>query len=173
MSKFAVAFAFIAVVATTGCKKKGSTADTLPKETTVEPRDSGKHAAHDGDAGKGKISVDDDDGSGPSFGAVYFEFDSVTLTPEARASLQDVGDWMSTHPKATVTLEGHADARGTDEYNLALGQRRAQVMQDYLVRLGVTKGRLTTISYGEERPAASGDDEEAYALNRRGVLVPR
>lgn len=173
MSKLAVAFALL--VSVSACKKKGASADedTIPKDTSSKVDRSSDRAAHDPDAGTGTVKVNDDDGSAPSFGAIYFEFDSTSLDPEARKALQAIADWMVAHPKASITLEGHADARGTDEYNLALGQRRAQVMQDYLARLGVAKARLDTISYGEERPASDGDDEGAYAQNRRGVTVPR
>jgi len=109
--------------------------------------------------------------SAPSIGAILFEFDSVVLTGTAREQLDRLAGWLE-KSKAGVTIEGHADERGTTEYNVALGQRRADAIADYLAHLGIARARLTTISYGEERPAASGDDESAYAQNRRGELRP-
>ncbi len=109
--------------------------------------------------------------STPSFGPVRFEFDSTLLSGDGRRALQRLANWLE-HTQAHVTIEGHADDRGTTEYNLALGQRRAAVIADYLAHLGVARSRLTTISYGEEQPAARGDDEGAWAENRRGELRP-
>lgn len=108
----------------------------------------------------------------PSIGAVYFDFDSTTLSPDARAALARLGAWLVEHP-ARIQIEGHADDRGTDEYNIALGQRRAQVIAEYLERLGVAPANLDTISYGEERPAVDGEDESAWAQNRRGEVHAR
>jgi peptidoglycan-associated lipoprotein len=102
---------------------------------------------------------------------VFFGFDKYDLTPEAQATLERQAAWMQQHPGVTVTVEGHADERGTREYNLALGERRANSVKNYLVALGVDPNRVTTISYGKERPAVSGSNEEAWAQNRRGVTV--
>jgi peptidoglycan-associated lipoprotein len=102
---------------------------------------------------------------------VFFGFDKYDLTPEAQATLERQAAWMQQHPSVTVTVEGHADERGTREYNLALGERRANSVKNYLVALGVDQNRVTTISYGKERPAVSGSSEEAWAQNRRGVTV--
>ena len=79
--------------------------------------------------------------------------------------------WMNSYPATTIAVEGHADERGTREYNLALGDRRANSVRDYLVALGIGSNRLSTISYGKERPAVLGSNEEAWAQNRRGVFV--
>lgn len=108
----------------------------------------------------------------PAFSPIRFEFDSTTLSQEARQELSEVAAWM-TRSKGTLTIEGHADERGTDEYNLALGQQRAETIASYLERLGIARARLQTITYGEERPAVSGSDESAWAANRRGELQPR
>lgn len=102
---------------------------------------------------------------------VFFAFDSSELSSEARTTLEKQAFWLRKYPQATVTVEGHADERGTREYNLALGERRAASARDYLVSLGVDPSRLATISYGKERPAVSGSSEEAWAQNRRGVTV--
>jgi len=100
---------------------------------------------------------------------VYFAFDSAVLREPSRRVLRQQAAWLERNPDATITIEGHADERGTREYNLALGARRADAVRSYLVGLGVAPARLDTISYGEERPAVAGSDEEAWARNRRAV----
>jgi peptidoglycan-associated lipoprotein len=98
---------------------------------------------------------------------IFFEFDAYTLTPQSREILARNAEWLRQNPAARLTVEGHCDERGSHEYNLALGQRRADVAKNYLVSLGVAAERLTGISYGEERPAAAGSDESAWSQNRR------
>jgi len=102
---------------------------------------------------------------------VYFEFDKSDLTDQTRAVLRANADWMKAHGKYNVVIEGHCDERGTIEYNLALGQRRAQTVRDYMTSLGVAVSRLRTVSYGEERPADYGHTEAAWAKNRRAEFV--
>ena len=102
---------------------------------------------------------------------VFFGFDRYDLTPEATATLDRQAAWLKQYPAVTVTIEGHADERGTREYNLALGERRATAVRNYLVALGIDAGRVQTISYGKERPAVLGSNEAAWAQNRRGVSV--
>ena len=102
---------------------------------------------------------------------VFFGFDKYDLSPEAQATLERQAAWLRQYPAVTITVEGHCDERGTREYNLALGERRANSVKNYLVALGVDQNRLTTISYGKERPAVSGSTEEAWAQNRRAVTV--
>jgi peptidoglycan-associated lipoprotein len=102
---------------------------------------------------------------------VFFDFDSYSLRPDARATLEKEAQWMQQNPRVTVTIEGHADERGTREYNLALGERRANSVRDYLVALGVDPNRIKTVSYGKERPVDPRSTEEAWAKNRRGVMV--
>lgn len=98
---------------------------------------------------------------------VFFEFDKSRLIPEARATLEDNAAWLRTHPEVKVQIEAHCDERGTVEYNLGLGERRATSVRNYLVSLGVDSARLFTISYGEERPVAMGHNEAAWKQNRR------
>ncbi|MBS3809655.1 MAG: peptidoglycan-associated lipoprotein Pal [Desulfobacterales bacterium] len=98
---------------------------------------------------------------------VYFEFDDSSLTAEARDVLRRKAEWLRNNPEACVIIEGHCDERGTDEYNLALGSRRAESVKEFLVKAGVNASQLTTISYGEEKPAVKGHNEEAWAKNRR------
>ena len=102
--------------------------------------------------------------SGP---IAHFEFDQAQLTSESRQKLQTLAAAMKAHPAARIRVAGNCDELGTTEYNLALGQRRAEVARKYLVELGVTDSRVETISYGEERPVASGHDAESHAQNRR------
>ncbi len=102
---------------------------------------------------------------------VFFDLDKSDLKPEARATAESVATWMNSYPAVAVTIEGHADERGTREYNLALGERRANSVRDYLVALGVNANRLSTISYGKERPAVLGSNEDSWTQNRRGVFV--
>ena len=102
---------------------------------------------------------------------VFFDFDKSDLKPVARETIESVAAWMSNYPAVTVTIEGHCDERGTREYNLALGERRANAVYDYLVALGVDPNRLGTISYGKERPAVLGSNEASWSQNRRGVFI--
>jgi peptidoglycan-associated lipoprotein len=102
---------------------------------------------------------------------VFFAFDRSDLDASARQTLQRQAAWLKQYGNVTVTIEGHCDERGTREYNLALGARRANAVREYLVSLGISPSRIQTISYGKERPAALGSNEEAWRLNRRGVTV--
>src|SRR6516164_6353064 len=102
---------------------------------------------------------------------VFFAFDRSDISGEAREILTRQADWLRRYPNVTVTIEGHCDERGTREYNLALGERRAQAAKNVLVANGIPASRISTISYGKERPAVLGSTEEAYAQNRRAVTV--
>jgi peptidoglycan-associated lipoprotein len=102
---------------------------------------------------------------------IHFDFDSIQLTPQAQEILTKKGIWLRDNPSATVTIEGHCDNRGTNEYNLALGEGRAQSAKTFLTDLGIDGSRLRTISYGEERPLDPGQTETAWAKNRRVHFV--
>jgi peptidoglycan-associated lipoprotein len=102
---------------------------------------------------------------------VFFAFDRSDISPEARQILTRQADWLRRYPNVTVTIEGHCDERGTREYNLALGERRAQAVKNVLVASGISASRMSTISYGKERPAVVGSSDESYAQNRRAVTV--
>lgn len=102
---------------------------------------------------------------------IYYGFDSSELSAESRKILSSNADWLKTNPAARVQIEGHCDQRGTVEYNLALGSRRAQAALDYLVTLGIAKDRLTTISYGQEIPVCAEKNEGCWAKNRRARFV--
>ena len=100
---------------------------------------------------------------------VFFDTDRYDLSAEAQSQLQKQAKWLAQYPAVTVTVEGHADERGTREYNLALGERRANSVANYLTALGVDAGRLSVISYGKERPECTESNEGCWAQNRRGV----
>lgn len=102
---------------------------------------------------------------------VYFEFDSIRLTPQAQEVLTKKAAWLRANPAAKITIEGHCDSRGTNEYNLALGEGRAHSAKSFLVDLGIDSSRLNTISYGEERPIEHAQTEEGWAKNRRAHFV--
>lgn len=102
---------------------------------------------------------------------VFFGYDRYDLTMEARQLLENQARWMQQYPDVTVTIEGHADERGTREYNLALGSRRANSVKSYLIANGVPANRISDISFGKERPAVPGANETAWAQNRRAVTV--
>jgi peptidoglycan-associated lipoprotein len=102
---------------------------------------------------------------------VFFDTDSTSLNTEAQTVLGRQAQWLALYPRYTVTVEGHADERGTREYNLALGARRAKAAQDFLVARGVASTRIRTISYGKERPVALCDQDSCWAQNRRAVTV--
>ena len=102
---------------------------------------------------------------------VNFGFDSAELTVSARSTLNRQAAFLSLNPDLMIVIEGHADERGTREYNLALGDRRATAVRDYLVAKGINSARVRTVSYGKERPAVAGSDEAAWAKNRRAATV--
>jgi peptidoglycan-associated lipoprotein len=113
-----------------------------------------------------------DSGTVEGLSTIHFKLDSSTLDESNRKTLSDNAGWMKAHKNLTVQIEGHCDARGSVEYNLALGERRAKAVKEYLVNLGVDTKHLTIISYGKEKPIATGDNEDAYEKNRRANFVP-
>ena len=103
--------------------------------------------------------------------SVFFGFDQYSLTTEAQNTLRAQAAWLRKFPNVTVTIEGHCDERGTREYNLALGDRRANAVKDYLVSQGIAPSRVATISYGKERPMATCSAEACWSKNRRGATI--
>jgi peptidoglycan-associated lipoprotein len=171
--RIAVIAAALAIAA--GCAKKA------PREIPPPPAGS-----------EGEAAVDSDSGSGPGTGAVgttalpgsrahflqnvqsdriLFDTDSYTVDDEDRAVLDSQVAYLQANPAVRVTIEGHCDERGTREYNLALGDRRANAAKNYLAARGVDPSRMSVISWGKERPEAVGSDESAWAQNRRAVTV--
>jgi len=122
-------------------------------------------------AGKGPIPGSEEDLVVNVGDRVFFDYNEYTLKDEGRTTLQRQAAWMKQHPEVVVQIEGHCDERGTREYNLALGSRRANATKDYLVSLGVPESRISTISYGKERPVCVESAESCYSINRRAVTV--
>ncbi len=140
-----------------GCSKKVEVTDTSSKPVqtqTVNPVDSTKAQK-------------------PSSNSVYFAFDSSDLDAAARATLDGYAEWLNANASINITIEGNCDERGSREYNLALGQRRADSIRDYLSSRGVSSSRVDTVSFGEERPVCQGSGEACWAQNRRGDIVTR
>ena len=104
---------------------------------------------------------------------IYFSTDSFTIDPSERGKVEKIANWMRSHPEDRIIVAGHCDSRGTTQYNLALGERRALAIREYMIGLGAPKKSIFTVSYGEERPAVLGDNESAWTKNRRaqaGIL---
>lgn len=102
---------------------------------------------------------------------VFFDFDKSDLTPDSRATVERWAAWLKQYPSVTVTIEGHCDERGTREYNIGLGERRADATRRYLVALGVNPDRVGTVSYGKERPVCVTSNESCWSQNRRGIML--
>jgi peptidoglycan-associated lipoprotein len=102
---------------------------------------------------------------------IFFDTDRFNIDSADQATLQTQAQWLARYPNKQITIEGHCDERGTRDYNLALGERRANAAKNYLASLGVDASRILTVSYGKERPAAAGSNEQAWAQNRRAVTV--
>lgn len=152
-------------VATYGC-----TDDEEKTEEPVKTDAAGADAAPPADAaGAGGAGAGGATAYTPQ--TVYFAFDDYTLNGDAQSRLQQLADHLKAAQTTVVQVEGHCDERGSIEYNLALGERRAQSVKTYLSQLGVEAGRLSIISYGEEKPAAEGHDESAWAKNRRAEFT--
>lgn len=159
VTKILSLFAVLTLVVACGSNPK-STAGTGGPTTTARPA-----------ASASWLEYTDPNKNGYS-DRVFFETDQYNLTAQAQDGIQAWARWLKAHPGATVLIEGHCDERGTREYNLALGARRATSVRNYLIALGIPASRLRTISYGKERPAVAGSNEEAWAKNRRGVAKP-
>jgi OOP family OmpA-OmpF porin len=106
----------------------------------------------------------------PTFSHVLFEFDKSVLKPEGKAAADEVVAWLKKYPKDTVVIEGHTCSIGTDEYNMGLGQRRADAVMAYLVQAGIDKARVSSVSYGESQPAVANDTSANRKLNRRAIF---
>ena len=157
--------AALAMTVSCGSKKKASDAPVGGAEGgTMDSNISSQEMSFD--------AAGSDSGKITGLSSVNFDYDSSTLSADSRKKLADNAEWIKQRANATVQVEGHCDSRGSVEYNLALGERRAKAVKAYLVSLGVDSKKLTIISYGEEKPIATGDTEDAYAKNRRANFVP-
>jgi peptidoglycan-associated lipoprotein len=152
-----------ATVLLAGCHSKSETAgDTSSMNGDVSSSQTGSGTATPGSEADLAQNVGD---------RVFFELNNSELSQEARQTLDRQAAWLKRYPSVRVTLEGHCDERGTREYNMALGARRANAARAYLVALGVESGRIQTVSYGAERPAVLGTGESVWSQNRRAVTV--
>ncbi len=151
---------------------------TKPKDAA----DSSGSGSTSGDSSVSEGSITETAGSGIVSGSqedlivnvgdrVFFGYDSSDLDSDALELLQDQVAWLKQNSSVSVTIEGHCDERGTREYNLALGEKRAQAVKNYLIGLGINPDRVSTISYGKERPAVVGSNDGAWAQNRRSVTI--
>ena len=113
-----------------------------------------------------------DSGNISGLDTIFFDYDKAALSSTAKATLKANAEWIKANPKYTLQIEGHTDSRGSTEYNLSLGERRAKSVRSYLEGLGIDGKRLTVLSYGEEKPVAQGDTESSYSKNRRANFVP-
>ena len=149
-----------------GCPKQA------PQQMSYGPPSTGSGTSGVGETeiGEGERIQDrvQEDGEGGPLQDVFFGYDSFELSEEARQTLQANADWLQNNAEVKVEVEGHCDDRGTTEYNLALGARRARAAQDYLITLGVSAERLSVISYGEELPQCTDSNESCWQRNRRG-----
>ncbi len=156
-----------ALIAVAGCAKKAP--EVLPPAPEQTP--TAETAPVDPNAGIAQPGSQEHFRANISSDRVLFDTDQSDIDADDQATLQSQATYLKQYGQVRVTIEGHADERGTREYNLALGERRANAAKNYLVSLGIPEARVSTISYGKERPEATGSDESAWAQNRRAVTV--
>ena len=157
-----VAATFLLAACETASQVSGDSASTSASNTASSSSSSSSSAKAEKTPAEKLAQVGD---------TVNFDFDSAELTVSAKSTLNRQSAFLSVNPGLMIVIEGHADERGTREYNLALGDRRATAVRDYLVAKGIDSARVRTVSYGKERPTASGSDEGAWAKNRRAATV--
>ncbi|TNE81864.1 MAG: peptidoglycan-associated lipoprotein Pal [Gammaproteobacteria bacterium] len=160
--KYGAMVTFVAALLS-GCSSTGTEDEAGAAGTTSVPSQS----VTTGTVGGGDVSGTTLGTDSAIARVFYFEFDKAVLNAEARAALRLHAEWLKAHPGVNIRLEGHADERGTREYNMALGERRANSVRDFLVQEGVSASVMEVISYGEESPAALGSNDASWALNRR------
>jgi peptidoglycan-associated lipoprotein len=144
-----------------------------PQRTELPPEPMGTRGGTGGNGGARQIipGSQEDFVASVSADRVFFDTDRFDIDGEDQATLRSQAQWLARYPGTRVTIEGHCDERGTRDYNLALGDRRANAAKNFLASLGVSAARISTISYGKERPDAMGSDEASWARNRRAVTV--
>jgi len=147
------------------------TACSSPPPETPPPGPPGPPAGAGGIGSRSIVPGSQQDLEASAGDRVFFAFDRSDITPESQQILSRQADWLRRYPNVTVTIEGHCDERGTREYNLALGERRAQAAKNVLVASGIPASRISTISYGNERPIVVGSNEEAWAQNRVAITI--
>lgn len=165
MMKFSTGFKLAAVAAVfvlAGCTTKPKAVAEAPPPVAPPPVEQQQSSIVPGSAEDLRVNVGD---------TVHFDYDRYELRESDKGTLQKQARWLQQYPSVRVTIEGHCDERGTREYNLALGARRANAVKEYLVSLGVSSARVDTISYGKERPVCTESNEDCWAQNRRGVTT--
>ena len=164
-----------AMLFTGSCAKQGVQTDplTTPKPAVAKGSDTSAAEARPLQEDRLTVVAAAREAAGTEFlnNNIYFAFDSSLLSDEAQLILRNKADYLRTYPGVTVTIEGHCDERGSVDYNIALGQRRAQSVKNFLVDLGISTNRIKTISYGEDRPIAWGQNEASWAKNRRAQFA--
>lgn len=169
MKKYLIVLALLAfAILVSGCGKKPAVESEMGNNGT-----STTGSGDTGNAGNTDTGQQVDTGTPLDFVTIYFDFDQYNLRDDARSGLKNNYEVMKERSDARIQIEGHCDERGTVEYNLALGEKRARSAMDYLVSLGVSRDRISIISYGKERPAAFGSNEDAWAKNRRAEFVTK
>lgn len=160
--------AFILALSFTACKSKKS----------VDNVDGAVETSEGGDAPQIDSTPMNFDASGSDSGniaglqTVNFEYDRATLSADMKQKLQANAEWLKSNSRSNIQIEGHTDSRGSIEYNLSLGERRAKAVKSYLATLGISGSRMSVISYGKEKPLSQGDSESDHARNRRANFVP-
>lgn len=168
LKQILIATVVAASLGLTGCAGKSKKNPPAPPPVASDSSGMSTQGAYDSSVAGTSLNT-----AGPDLSkkVVYFEFDSAELSAEAQAVIANWAKYLVANPSVRLRLEGHADERGTREYNVGLGERRANAVQAALVAGGASPNQLSVVSYGEERPAAQGHDESAWALNRRVELV--
>ncbi len=163
-----LAVAGLTVALVTSCKSKPKNVDEAPPAAAAGEQNApvvqDKEILTD--------PMGSDSGKIPGLSTIFFEYDQARLTADARKKLSENAEWIKSHPNFTIQIEGHTDDRGSVEYNLSLGERRAKSVRAYLESLGIEQKRMNLISYGEEKPVATGDGEGTWSKNRRANFVP-
>jgi peptidoglycan-associated lipoprotein len=182
MKRFGIVLV-VMVLVSFGCAQKATVkpeAEQPQKEQKAEemkaqkPSEAAPETQKESEIGKAEVAKSEEAetaGQEGIFKDIHFDFDKYNIQDTYRSELKSIADWMRKDSAAKLSIEGHCDERGTNEYNLALGDRRAKAVKDYLVSLGVPSSRLDTISYGEEKPLCSEHTEECWAKNRRAHFV--
>ncbi len=179
MKRFWVLFALVAFISF-GCQKAATKPEAeqptkeqkevekkkAPEEVTEQKIASGKESVESQEKGAGEREEKEG-----MFKDMHFDFDKYNIKDEYKSELKAISSWLTKNSSAKLSVEGHCDERGTNEYNLALGDRRAKAVKDYLVSLGTPSSRIETISYGEEKPLCTEQTEECWAKNRRAHFV--
>jgi len=165
MQKIALVVTVASVLALSACKKEP------PAELPPAPQNTASPVSPPSQAGPAPGSQEHFRQAMAGRDTIFFDTDMFNVDAEDQAALREQAAYLQQYPNARATVEGHCDERGTREYNLALGERRANAAKNYLVSLGVAADRLSTVSYGKERPIAVGSNEQAWSRNRRAVTV--